>query len=146
MIRVATIADIPYIQRVRNSVKENKLSHPSRVTDQDCLLYLTKRGRGWVYEVEDKIVGFAIADLIEQNVWALFLHPEFEGIGIGKKLHDHMLSWYFMQNKKIWLGTEPNTRAEGFYRKMGWRETGMHGENEIKFEMTREEWQKLNLK
>lgn len=144
MIREAKIEDIPHIQRVRNSVKENILLDPSKVTDHDCLLYLTEKGKGWVYEIDDEIVGFAIADLEEENVWALFLHPEFEGKGIGKKLHHHMLSWYFTQKEKMWLGTEPNTRAEGFYRKMGWRKTGMHGKDEIKFEMTREEWLKLN--
>lgn len=144
MIRVATIADIPHIQRVRNSVKENMLSDPSKVTDEDCREYLTQKGRGWVYEVNNEIIGFAIVDLEEQNVWALFLNPEIEGRGIGKKLHHRMLSWYFKQKEWIWLGTEPNTRAEGFYRKMGWREAGMYGEDEIKFEMTREEWLKLN--
>ncbi|MDH6210021.1 hypothetical protein M2254_001605 [Chryseobacterium sp. BIGb0186] len=56
---------------------------------------------------------------------------------IGKKLHDIMLDWYFTQTKKnVWLGTSPNTRAEIFYRKSGWNEIGIHGKNEIKFEMT----------
>ncbi len=51
MLREARIEDIPQIQRVRNSVKENILSDPSLVSDADCEEYITKRGKGWVYEV-----------------------------------------------------------------------------------------------
>jgi GNAT superfamily N-acetyltransferase len=79
--------------------------------------------------------------LIENNIWALFLKPEFEHQGIGKKLHDIMLDWYFMQTKNnVWLGTSPKTRAENFYRKAGWIEIGTHGNGEVKFEMTYKDW------
>ena len=75
--------------------------------------------------------------------WALFVKPEFEGLGIGKKLHDLMLDWYFSQtDKSVWLGTSPNTRAENFYWKAGWKEVGVHGDGEIKFEMSFEDWRK----
>jgi GNAT superfamily N-acetyltransferase len=68
-----------------------------------------------------------------------------EGKGIGRKLHDVMMDWYFNQTKdKIWLGTEQNTKAETFYKKRGWKAVGMHGNIEIKFEMTFEDWSKLN--
>jgi GNAT superfamily N-acetyltransferase len=115
LIREATVLDIPQIQVVRNSVKENALSNPNLVTDEDCEEFLTQRGKGWVCEVDGSIVGFAIADLKEHNIWALFLHPAFENKGIGKQLHNMMLDWYFNQTKtKVWLGTAPNTRAETF--------------------------------
>ncbi len=140
-IREATTTDIAQIQLVRNLVKENTLSNPNLVTNEDCKLFLTERGKGWVYEIENKIVGFAIADLMAQNVWALFVHPDFDGRGIGRKLHDTMLDWYFGKTKKtIWLGTAAKTRAETFYRVAGWQETGMHSKNEIKFEMTYTQW------
>jgi hypothetical protein len=103
--REATIQDIPQIQMVRHSVRENVLSDPGLVTDKDCADYLIRRGRGWVCESDGKIVGFSIADLTDQ-----------------------------------WLGTSPNTRVESFYRRAGWKETGIHGKGEIKFEMNREEW------
>jgi GNAT superfamily N-acetyltransferase len=141
IFREAVIADINQIQIVRHSVKENILSNPALVTDADCEEYIINRGKGWVCEIDDVIVGFSIADLKEHNIWALFVKPEFEGLGIGKKLHDLMLNWYFNQTDKIvWLGTSPNTRAENFYRKAGWKEVGIHGDGEIKFEMTFEDW------
>lgn len=142
-IREATNNDISQIQVVRNSVKENALSNPALVTDDDCAEYINVRGKGWVCEVDGTIVGFAIADLQDNNIWALFLHPDMQGRGIGRRLHDTMLDWHFSQTMKdIWLSTAPNTRAETFYRKSGWRETGTYGKGEVKFEMTPDDWKK----
>ena len=142
-IRAAKIEDIPQIQIVRNSVTENTLSDPNLVTNEDCEVYLTVRGKGWVCEIDAQIVGFAIVDLQENNIWALFLDPKFERQGIGRQLHDIMLDWYFTQTQAtVWLGTAFNTRAEKFYRKAGWKEVGTHGSKEIKFEMTYNDWTK----
>lgn len=139
--REATIKDIPQLQLVRNSVVENILSDPSKVTDEMVADYLISRGKGWVCESENNIIGFSIVDLEDDNVWALFVRPEFEGMGIGKKLHNLMLDWYFGQEKlKIWLSTEPGTRAADFYRRQGWKETGTYGSEEIRFEMTAGDW------
>ncbi len=145
IFREATITDIPQIQVVRNSVKENTLSNPNLVTDEDCKEFMFERGKGWVCEIDSKIVGFAIADLKENNIWALFLDPEFEGQGIGRQLHKIMLDWYFSQTKDtVWLGTAFKTRAENFYKLAGWKEVGMHGTKEIKFEMSYDMWKDIN--
>jgi len=141
LFREARITDIPQIQVVRNSVNENMLSNSALVTDNDCENYLVNRGKGWVCEIDGRIVGFAIADLLDHNVWALFLQPGFDKKGIGRKLHDDMLDWYFSQtDSTIWLSTAANTRAEKFYRKAGWKEVGIHGKGEIKFEMSKADW------
>ncbi|TMI83510.1 MAG: GNAT family N-acetyltransferase [Bacteroidetes bacterium] len=147
IVRQAKLNDIPQMQIVRNSVKENALSNPGLVTYEDYENYLLKRGRGWACEIENRIVAFAIVDIVDKNVWALFVDPAFEARGIGKKLHDSMLDWYFNQtNDTLWLGTAPNTRAEKFYRTKGWREAGVHGKGEIKFEMSKKIWKELNKK
>jgi len=144
-IREALVSDIKQIQKVRNSVIENPLSNPNLVTDKDCEEFMIIRGKGWVCEIDGKIVGFAIADLKDNNIWALFIEPEFDKQGIGRKLHNVMLNWYFAQTKDtVWLGTAPGTRAELFYRKSGWTEIGMHGKGEIKFEMIFDNWEKIN--
>ena len=143
--REANKADIKQIQIVRNAVTENTLSDPELVTDADCLEFISKRGKGWVCEIDGQIIGFSIADLKENNIWALFVHPDYDKQGIGRQLHDLMLNWYFKQTtKNVWLGTEPGTRAETFYRKSGWKEIGIHGKGEIKFEMTFENWKNKN--
>lgn len=141
IIREANLNDIPKIQMVRNSVAENTLSDPNLVTDKDCEEFLTQRGKGWVCEVDFEIVGFAIVDLKDNNVWALFLHPKYEKKGYGKKLHTVMLDWYFSQTKKnLWLGTAFKTRAEVFYRKAGYTEIGLYGTKEVKFEISHDDW------
>jgi len=146
IFREAEISDIAQIQFVRHAVKENRLSDPALVPDTDVEEYMTNRGKGWVCEIDERIAGFAIVDLVENNVWALFIDPDFETIGIGKKLHQIMMDWYFVHTKeKIWLGTDPNTRAATFYRMQGWTEVGVHGKGEIKFEMSYETWSDVHV-
>jgi GNAT superfamily N-acetyltransferase len=143
VFREATATDIPQMQVVRHAVKENVLSNPALVTDAHVEDYILSRGKGWVCEVEGTVVGFAIVDLVDHNIWALFVHPGQEKKGIGKTLHDQMLDWYFSQTTvPVWLGTSPGTRAETFYRTVGWQEAGTNGPKEIRFEMTVEDWRK----
>lgn len=141
IIRPAAVEDIPQMQIIRNAVKENRLSDPGLVTDADYLHYILERGKGWVSEEKGLLTGFAIADLQDHNIWALFVHPDFERRGIGRLLHDTMMTWYFNQtNQTVWLGTAPGTRASAFYKKAGWKETGTNGKKEIRFEMTATDW------
>jgi GNAT superfamily N-acetyltransferase len=145
IIRPATTADIPQIQIVRNAVRENTLSDPSLVPDADVEDYILRRGKGWVCEVNDYVVGFAIVSVVDRNVWALFVTPGFDRMGIGRRLHDEMMNWYFQQTSEpIWLGTAPGTRAETFYKAAGWAPIGMHGKGEVKFEMKQADWQQRN--
>ena len=138
--REAILSDLEAIMDVRFSVKENVLSNPDLVTIADCEDFIFRRGKGWVCVINGKVVGFSIVDLVENNIWALFVRPEFAQQGIGKQLHNLMLDWYFTQTQKtVWLGTDPGTRAETFYRKSGWQHVGMYG-NEYKFEMTYSYW------
>lgn len=141
IIRQATEADIPQIQRVRNAVKENTLSDPALVPDADVADYITRRGRGWVAQKGDLITGFSIVSVPDHNVWALFIEPGFDQQGTGRLLHDIMMDWYFEQtDETIWLSTTPGTRAETFYRKAGWVEDGTYGKGEVRFVMTRDHW------
>ena len=95
IFREAEIKDIEQMMTVRMSVKENILSNPALVPYEDMVDYISIRGKGWVYEINKTIVGFSICDLKDNSVWALFIHPDAEGKGIGKKLQILMLDWYF---------------------------------------------------
>lgn len=140
-IRQAISADIGSIQRVRQVVRENRLSDPSLVPDEDVEDYICKRGRGWVAIIDGLIIGFSIVSVTDQNVWALFVDPDFEGRGAGRALHDVMMDWYFNQTESlIWLSTAPGTRAEQFYREAGWQQNGLYGKGEIRFEMNKKDW------
>lgn len=143
IIRVAVEADIAGMHRVRISVKENALSRPDRIGPADYRAMILEDGRGWVCELDGEIAGFAVADLKRANVWALFVAPEFERRGIGRRLHDTMMDWMFDADPaldRVWLGTAPDSRAEGVYLAAGWDHIGLQPDGEIRFEMPRERW------
>lgn len=137
ILRQARRADIGGMQRVRAAVLENRLV--SRViTDADVLEEMESTGRGWVVELDGEIAGFAIGNAQTGNIWALFMDPRHERRGYGRQLHDAMLDWLWKQGLgKLWLSTEPGTRAERFYETAGWRRTGLTGQGEVRFEMPR---------
>lgn len=139
-IRVAEEADIGEMHRIRLAVRENRLADPAMVQPDDYRPLLGRDGRGWVAEVDGRLVGFAVADRLRGNVWALFVDPRFEGRGAGRMLHDAMMDWLFAAGLgSVWLSTDPGTRAEAFYRAAGWRPAGQH-RGEARYEMSREEW------
>ena len=123
------------------SVRENRLASLNSLQAGETERMLGGDGCGWVGKVNDRIVGFAIADLSGANVYALFVEPDFERRGIGRRLHDTMMNWFFSNRvTNVWLSTDPETRAEGFYRKAGWVATGKEANGEIRFEMSRDRW------
>lgn len=134
-LRPATAADWAGMHRVRMAVRENVLSNPAAITEAMYLDMIAARGKGWVVDVEGEIVAFAVADHSRRNIWALFVDPAHERRGYGRRLHDTMLAWLFAQSEEtVWLGTDPGTRAERFYRAAGWREAGREKNGEIRFE------------
>ena len=128
------------------SVRENRIPDLEVLEPGGTERMLDGDGRGWVCEVDGRIVGFAIADLSAANVYALFVEPAFEGRGIGRHLHDTMMAWFLAAGpSRVWLSTDPDTRAESFYRRAGWVEVGKERNGEIRFEMSRERWLTLHL-
>jgi GNAT superfamily N-acetyltransferase len=59
--------------------------------------YLALRGRGWVAELEGKVVGFCYADAADASIWALFIAPAYEGRGIARALLGKAVAWLFGQ-------------------------------------------------
>lgn len=121
-LRLATVLDIEPMHAIRLSVLENRLGDPSRATVEKYQEMLGERGRGWVVEDDaGAILGFGIADALSRSLWALFVRPDSERRGVGRALHDAMVAWLFsIDNKPIWLTTEPHTRAAQFYAAAGW--------------------------
>ena len=88
LFREASIPDIPQIQIVRNSVRENTLSDPGLVTDADCADYLTRRGKGWVCTVDDLVVGFWSATLmVAQSCCGSVHEAEFGWCSLTDRTH-----------------------------------------------------------
>lgn len=140
IVRVAGTDDIQEMHRIRLAVRENRLADSELIQPKDYIPMLTSDGRGWVAELEGRMAGFAIIDRSRANIWALFVDPALEGRGAGRSLHDTMIDWIFGEGlERVWLGTEPGTRAERFYRSAGWRFI-RHESGEAKYELTAREW------
>lgn len=134
MLRLATRSDIPGMHRVRLAVRENRLVS-TVVTEADYRPAIEETGRGWVIEADGRIVAFAVGNRETGNIWALFVDPGHERRGYGRQLHGEMVDWLHAQGlKRLWLTTEPGTRAERFYEEAGWSRTGVTPQGELRFE------------
>ncbi|WP_247234803.1 GNAT family N-acetyltransferase [Telluribacter sp. SYSU D00476] len=142
--REALPSDFPAMMVVRLAVRENQLSDPSLVTEAHYLTILHNGGKGWICEADGRLVGFSIVDMKHRNIWALFVDPAYEKKGIGRRLHDLMLDWSFGQPiDRLWLGTEPGSRADAFYEKAGWVKAGTQPNGEVRYEMTKTRWSEV---
>jgi GNAT superfamily N-acetyltransferase len=124
MIRRADRRDIARILEIRAGVRENRLRDPSHVTVEDVRWFVDHPGI-FVWEEDNKIVGFSGADPRNGSIFALFVEEGYEHRGIGKALFERACK-VLDESKfpRMWLTTCPGTRAERFYRSAGWQVTG----------------------
>lgn len=123
---------------VRLAVNENRLSNPARITPAMYADHLGPLGQSWVCEGEGRIVGFSSAAVRDASIWALFVLPEFEGRGIGKRLLALATEWLFEQGAtRVVLGTAAGTRADAFYARVGWRRGALRDDGEVEFTLER---------
>jgi ribosomal protein S18 acetylase RimI-like enzyme len=135
LLRRATRADVPGIQRVRHAVKENRLI-TRRIGDDEVVHAIEASGRGWVVVDGGEVVAFAIGNGEDGNIWALFVDPGHEGRGHGRHLHDRMVEWLWGRGlERLWLSTDPKTRARRFYAQAGWQEVGPLPSGEVRLEL-----------
>lgn len=132
--RQANAGDIPAMSEIRLVVRENVLRDPAAITPRMYRDYLNTLGRGWVAELNGRIVGFSFADRQNDSIWALFVHPDFEGRGMAKVLLKRATDWLFAEGaSRVVLGTSANTRADRFYAAQGWLRGEMRNEVEVEF-------------
>ncbi len=76
-----------------------------------------------------------MGDRSNGEVQVVAVLPGYEGRGIGKALLLAVQQWLFAQgHDEIWLraNSDPDVRATGFYRRLGWRRSGvMKGGDEV---------------
>lgn len=98
--------------------------HALGITPERVTHLLQTSHRGWVCEVDQQIVGFAMGDAQTGEMWVIAVLPEFEGAGIGRQLLQHVEDWLFETWSEIWLTTDTDEsfRAVGFYRHLGWQD------------------------
>ena len=134
-VRVAHRADIPGMHRVRRAVRENRLTSDV-IREEHYIPAIEQTGRGWVAVEDGQVLGFAVGNRDTWNIWALFVDPDHEGRGIGRGLHQAMVAWMFEAGgQRLWLGTDPGTRARAFYEAAGWRFVRLLPDGEALYEL-----------
>ncbi|MBL8264673.1 MAG: GNAT family N-acetyltransferase [Xanthomonadaceae bacterium] len=139
-VREAVDADIPAMHAIRMDVRENTLSDPSWLTPEVYRAHLGNAGasNSWVCEQDGRILGFSVARLAQADIWALFVDPEQEGLGIGRRLIAVATDWLFAQGiDTVSLSTSPDTRADAFYRANGWHRGELTDKGEVMFRLPR---------
>lgn len=138
--RAMTVDDIPAVLEVRFATVENaitlqELEADYGITPASIAASMESDSRGWLCEDDSDVVGFAMGDRTNGEVQVVAVLPGHEGRGIGKALLARVAEWLFAEgHEEIWLGAnpDPEVRATGFYRRLGWRRSGIKkGDDEI---------------
>ena len=134
MIRKATLADRPRITEVRLAVRENQLRATSVSKVETTADWIFENAIFWVWEEAGAVQGFSVADPRDGTIFGLFIHPDYEGRGLGRALLP--LACEDLRAAGLaaaTLTTGAGTRAERFYRINGWEEIGRQDDGEIIF-------------
>jgi GNAT superfamily N-acetyltransferase len=134
-LRPATRADLPRIYEVRYGTKENRLTDPALVTDDEVAWYMT--GAIFLVSEDDSgVQGFTCANHQTGYVWALFVIEEEQGHGHGTALLDAVVTRLREAgHRQAFLTTGEGTKAERFYESKGWRRMGTNLVGEIVFRL-----------
>ncbi len=126
--------------RIRTSVRENHMSVEEMaaigITPASVIEMMATTSRAWIASIGGRPAGFSMAIAPRATVFALFVHPDFEGRGIGARLLSEAEAWLFDQGcDEIWLDTSttPDIRAHGFYLRQGWRAKGPGAPGELRY-------------
>lgn len=140
-IRAAETADVAGIFHVRISVNENVLSMAELaemgITKDSITQMIEDDLCAWVAVQGREIVGFSMIDAVVGSLFAVFVLPSHEGLGIGRRLVEAAEKQLFTRHTAGWLETGRTTRAAGFYRHLGWTDEQDAGNGDIRLEKRR---------
>jgi len=128
--RRADSGDAVELFRVRTSVRENhqteeELAKHGVTRESLARMLASDDACGWCAELARRIVAFTIARRSERDVFALFVEPDFEGLGLGSTLLDSAVEWLSATgNERLRLTTGRGTPAQSFYLNRGWTDIG----------------------
>jgi len=136
-IRETQPRDIEDMFSVRARTRQNPISKERLatygVTSESSVANMANGTvKGWACFHGSVLVAFCNGDRTTGEVLVLAVLPEYEGIGIGKRLLSETVAWLrFVGCERPWLAASPDPaiRAHGFYRSLGWRRTGRVLEN-----------------
>ncbi|OLU23651.1 GNAT family N-acetyltransferase [Pseudomonas sp. PA15(2017)] len=143
-IRPASVADIDSLFDIRTSVTDNHLSREQLdelgITAEALQQAIEAAPCGWVAELGGVPVGFAMVDFDAGELFALFVRPQHEGKGLGKRLLEAAEQALFARHALIYLITDGDEaiRANGFYSRQGWLQVSEVDDRDVRYEKRRD--------
>lgn len=132
LFREITHEDIPALFEVRAATDENRLTieqlHRMGITPESVREKLEGTFKGWLCEIGERVVGFAMGDSATGELWVIAVLPECIQKGVGTELMNRVESWLFSKGcTELWLTTDvdPTLRAYSFYLHRGWEDDGI---------------------
>ncbi|WP_421551299.1 GNAT family N-acetyltransferase [Pseudomonas yamanorum] len=126
VLRLATPDDINAIFDIRTAVVQNHLSREQMaelgITPQLVVESMREAPCVWLAEVDGTPVAFSMVDVAEGEVFALFVLPSHENLGLGRQLMAVAEAALFERHDTLFLITDgrDHIRANGFYQRLGW--------------------------
>lgn len=143
LIRVATQDDVDTVFTIRTSVVQNHLSVEQMadlgITPQVLADSIRAAPCVWIAEVDGQPAGFSMVDLAGGEVFAMFVLPTHENLGLGRQLMAVAEAALFEHHERLFLITDgrDGIRANGFYQRLGWAVVGQVEGGDVRYEKSR---------
>lgn len=143
LIRAATADDVETLCAIRTSVVQNHLSLEQMadrgITPQVLVDTLNAAPCAWIAEVDGQAAGFSMVDLAEGEVFAMFVQPAYENLGLGRQLMAKAEAALFEHHDRLYLVTDgrDEVRANGFYQRLGWCVADHVDGDDVRYEKSR---------
>lgn len=143
LIRAATQDDVDTLFNIRTRVVQNHLSVEQMaqlgITSQVLADSIREAPCAWVAEVDGQPVAFSMVDLATGEVFAMFVLPTHENLGLGRQLMAVAETALFERHATLFLVTDgrDEIRANGFYQRLGWTVTGSVEGDDVRYEKSR---------
>ncbi|WP_369326545.1 N-acetyltransferase family protein [Alcaligenes nematophilus] len=136
VLRAAVPDDARECLRIRGLARENAFSEEdlaalgvtaeswaAGIEDGSC--------PGYVALVDEQMAGYCFGDSESGEIMVLALLPDYESLGLGRRLLTQMMQ--DLQGRgftRLFLAcnSDPQVRSYGFYRHLGWTESGQRDE------------------
>ncbi|USW03406.1 GNAT family N-acetyltransferase [Pseudomonas pergaminensis] len=143
LIRTATQDDVNTLFAIRTSVVQNHLSVEQMadlgITPQALADSIRAAPCVWIAEVDGQPAGFSMVDLAGGEVFAMFVLPTHENLGLGRQLMAVAEAALFEHHERLFLITDgrDGIRANGFYQRLGWAVVGQVEGGDVRYEKSR---------
>lgn len=143
LIRTARQDDVDILFSIRTSVVQNHLSVEQMaelgITPQVLADSIREAPCAWVAEVDGRPAAFVMVDLAKGEVFAMFVLPTHENLGLGRQLMAVAEAALFEHHDTLYLITDgrDEIRANGFYQRLGWVVVGQVEGDDVRYEKSR---------